>query len=163
MISRCVIESGTSSYYTALRDACSEPVLRSIAGHIAADEFRHYQLFRKKLDQLQQIEQMPLSKRLRIALGRIAEAEDDELAYAYWCATVPPSAAEAVPYHRRTNARAYENAAIRLYHHRHIRRMAGMTAKAVGLHPNGVLPRALAGAAWAALKIRGFSHRLMAG
>lgn len=163
MISRCVIESGTSSYYSALRDACDEPVLRSIAGHIAADEFRHYQLFRGKFDQLQKTEQIPLSKRLRIALGRIAEAEDDELAYAYWCATVPPSAAERIPYHRRTNARAYENAATRLYHHRHIRRMAAMTAKAVGLRPNGILPRALAGAGWATLKIRGFSHRLLAG
>jgi len=45
MIARCVVESGTSSYYSAIRDATDEPVLKEIAGRIAADEFRHYKLF----------------------------------------------------------------------------------------------------------------------
>ncbi len=45
MIARCVVESGTSSYYSAIRDATDEPLLQEIAGRIAADEFRHYKLF----------------------------------------------------------------------------------------------------------------------
>ena len=45
MIARCVVESGTSSYYSAIRDATEEPVLQEIAGRIAADEYRHYKLF----------------------------------------------------------------------------------------------------------------------
>jgi hypothetical protein len=45
MISRCVVESGTSSLYSAIRDATPEPVLKEVAGRIAADEFRHYRLF----------------------------------------------------------------------------------------------------------------------
>ena len=45
MIARCVVESGTSSYYSAIRDATEEPVLKEIAGRIAADEYRHYKLF----------------------------------------------------------------------------------------------------------------------
>src|SRR6185312_11465861 len=36
MIARCVVESGTSSYYSAIRDAANEPVLKEIAGRIAA-------------------------------------------------------------------------------------------------------------------------------
>jgi len=42
MIARCMVEIGTSSYYSALREAVQEPVLKEICGHIAADEFRHY-------------------------------------------------------------------------------------------------------------------------
>src|ERR1700679_3775026 len=34
MISRCVVESGTSSYYGAIRDASDKPVLKEIAGRI---------------------------------------------------------------------------------------------------------------------------------
>jgi len=45
MIARCVVESGTSSYYSAIRDASEEPVLQEVAGRIAADEYRHYKLF----------------------------------------------------------------------------------------------------------------------
>ena len=49
MIARCVVESGTSSYYSAIRDATEEPVLKEIAGRIAADEYRHYKLFYETL------------------------------------------------------------------------------------------------------------------
>ena len=49
MIARCVVESGTSSYYSAIRDATDEPVLKEIAGRIAADEYRHYKLFYETL------------------------------------------------------------------------------------------------------------------
>ena len=49
MIARCMVEVGTSSYYTALRDAVREPVLKEICRHIAADEIRHYKLFYKNL------------------------------------------------------------------------------------------------------------------
>ena len=45
MLARCIVETGTSSYYTALRDASTEPVLREICRRIAADELRHYRLF----------------------------------------------------------------------------------------------------------------------
>src|SRR5712671_5634718 len=45
MIARCVVESGTSSFYSAIRDAAREPVLKEIAGRIASDEYRHYKLF----------------------------------------------------------------------------------------------------------------------
>src|SRR5258707_815022 len=50
MVARCVVEIGTSAYYTALREAAAEPVLREICHRIAADELRHYRLFYKNLD-----------------------------------------------------------------------------------------------------------------
>ena len=45
LIARCVVECGTSSYYTAMRDETVEPVLKQITQMIASDEYKHYRLF----------------------------------------------------------------------------------------------------------------------
>lgn len=45
MVARCVVETGTASFYRMLADAAPEPVLREIASNIAADEVRHYKNF----------------------------------------------------------------------------------------------------------------------
>ncbi|HET7593922.1 MAG TPA: ferritin-like domain-containing protein, partial [Stellaceae bacterium] len=44
LVARCIVETGTSSYYTALMEAVDEPVLKEICRNIAADELRHYKL-----------------------------------------------------------------------------------------------------------------------
>ena len=74
MVARCVVEIGTSSYYTALREAADEPVLQEICRHIAADELRHYRLFYKNLDRYLARERLGRWARLRVALGRVAES-----------------------------------------------------------------------------------------
>jgi hypothetical protein len=45
MASRCVVETGTASYYTALSRSCREPVLAFLTRRIAEDEVRHYKHF----------------------------------------------------------------------------------------------------------------------
>ncbi|HEU0196223.1 MAG TPA: ferritin-like domain-containing protein [Nevskiaceae bacterium] len=45
MIGRCVVEMGTSSYYTALHRATDEPVLKWLTRHIYEDEVAHYKHF----------------------------------------------------------------------------------------------------------------------
>jgi rubrerythrin len=45
LIARCMVETGTSSYYTALAEATDEPVLQQVCKLIAADEYRHFKLF----------------------------------------------------------------------------------------------------------------------
>src|ERR1700730_10113491 len=79
MIARCIVETGTSAYYTALREAAREPVLQEICRNIAADELRHYRLFYKNLRACLARENLGRWARLRIALGRVAESDDDEL------------------------------------------------------------------------------------
>ena len=74
MIARCIVEIGTSSYYTALREGVAEPVLQEICRHIAADELRHYRLFYKNLDRCLARERLGRLARLRVAIGRVAEA-----------------------------------------------------------------------------------------
>ncbi len=45
MASRCVVETGTASFYTALSRASPDPVLAEVTGRIARDEVRHYKHF----------------------------------------------------------------------------------------------------------------------
>src|SRR5712691_5918270 len=149
MVARCVVEIGTSSYYTALREAAAEPVLEEICRHIAADELRHYRLFYKNLDRVLAREPIGRLARLRVALGRIAEAEDDELAYAYYAA----NEAE-LPYDRRHYSLAYARRAFALYRPHHIERGVAMLLKAVGLTPNGRLGRLASRLAWQAIRYR---------
>ncbi len=86
LVARCVVEVGTSSYYSALGEATDEPVLKEICARIAADEFRHYKLFYTHLGRYLECEPMGRLARLLVAVGRIGESEDDELAFAYYAA-----------------------------------------------------------------------------
>ncbi len=45
MAARCVVETGTSSFYGMLTHASPEPVLAALAGHIRDDEVGHYKGF----------------------------------------------------------------------------------------------------------------------
>jgi hypothetical protein len=149
MVARCVVEIGTSSYYTALREAADEPVLKEICRRIAADEFRHYRLFYKNLERCLARERVGRLGRLRVALRRIAESEDDELAYAYYAANEG-----ALPYDRRRSSRAYARRAYRLYRPHHVARMVKMLMKAAGLAPNGRLSLFLGRLAWQLMHTR---------
>jgi rubrerythrin len=149
MVARCVVEIGTSSYYSALRDAAEEPVLKEICRHIAADELRHYRLFYKNLDRYLAKERLGRWGRLRVALGRVAESEDDELAYAYYAANEHEQ-----PYERRRCSRAYARRAFALYRPHHVERGIAMLLKAAGLTPNGRLGLLLSRLAWQAMRWR---------
>jgi len=46
LIARCVVETGTSSFYRALQQYAREPVLRQLLGHIKSDEVAHFNHFR---------------------------------------------------------------------------------------------------------------------
>lgn len=155
MIARCVVESGTSSYYSAIRDATEEPLLRDIAAHIAADEFRHYRLFFETFHHYRPRETQSFLDRAKIAFQRVAEAEDDELAYAYYCANVSPEDSARIPYNRLTFSKAYNARILRFYRPRHVRKSAGMIAKAVGLPPHGAVARVSGNVMWWVLRARG--------
>jgi hypothetical protein len=149
MIARCIVETGTSSYYTALREAAREPVLKEICRRIAADELRHYKLFYDNLRRCLERERIGLWRRLRVAAGRIAESQDDELAYAYYAANEGP-----LPYRRRRYSRAYARRAYAVYRPHHVERGVAMFFKAVGLKPNGRLARTASRLAWHFLRRR---------
>ncbi len=135
MMARCIVETGTSSYYSALKDAIAEPVLKQICAKIAADEFRHYKLFYEHLRRCLKRDRLSRWTRLRVGWSRIAESEDDELAYAYFAANEP---ADAV-YDRKRYTQAYAKRAYPLYRAAHVQRAMAMVLKAIGMAPQGRL------------------------
>ncbi len=135
MMARCIVETGTSSYYSALKDAAAEPVLKQICAKIAADEFRHYKLFYEHLGRCLKRDRLSKWARLKVGWSRIAESEDDELAYAYFAANEPLSAI----YDRKRCKEAYARRAYPLYRSSHVQRAMAMVLKAIGLEPQGRL------------------------
>ena len=150
LIARCMVETGTSSYYTALAEATAEPVLKQVCKLIAADEYRHFKLFYDHMRRYLARENLGVMKRLRIAVGRIGESEDDELAYAYHCGNEP----ESQEFRHQHCTAAYMAGAMGFYRYRHIERGTGMIMKAVGLPPRGRLSIVMTKVAWRLLQWR---------
>lgn len=143
LLARCIVEVGTSSYYAALGEATNEPVLKEICRRIEADELRHYKLFYTHLKRHLTADGLGLWRRLRVALGRILESEDDELAYAYFAANENTAPFERVRYNRAYVRRAYS-----VYRRHHVERGVAMIFKVVGLKPQSRLNRMAASLAW---------------
>ncbi|MEX0923613.1 MAG: ferritin-like domain-containing protein [Rhodovibrionaceae bacterium] len=137
LVSRCIVEVGTSSYYGSLAKAAEEPLLKDICQRIASDELRHYKLFYDHLRRYVSQERISKLRRLMVCAGRINETEDDELAYAYFCANAQADE----PYNRKRWGDAYMARACGFYDRKHIDRGAAMIAKAAGLNPqNRIVP-----------------------
>ena len=145
LIARCIVETGTSSLYSSLRDAIDEPVLKAICHRIAGDEFRHYKMFYNLMRKLRTPERLTLVRRLLVAIGRIREADDDELSYAWYAANEPFDS----PYRRDHCAREYARHAFRHYRDHHAERVVAMIMKAIGLDPTG----------WLGAKVKAFAKR----
>lgn len=155
LVARCVVEIGTSSFYSAIKDGCGEPALREVVRRIAGDEFRHYKLFYTHLKRYLERDGIGAWNRLRIAAARVRESEDDELAYAYYAAN-----GGAAGYDRATFTRAYARGAFRFYRPQHIDKGVAMFFKAAGLDPQSRLRRLTSGLAWRFIDYR--SRRLAA-
>ena len=143
LIARCIVEVGTSSFYSAVRDATDEPVLKHICHRIAGDEYRHYNLFYRHLKRYRAVEGPSLWRGLMTALERFAESSDDEIAYAYFCGNDEPG-----PYRRRVHSLACTSRTLRHYQREHVRKGVVMILKAAGFKPRSRLGVALTGLGW---------------
>jgi hypothetical protein len=94
-------------------------------------------------------ERVGFCTRLRVAAGRIAESEDDELAYAYYAANETER-----PYNRRHFRRAYARRAYGLCREHHVAHGMALIFNAVGLRPYGLLVRAGTRIAWHVVRYR---------
>jgi hypothetical protein len=92
MAARCVVETGTSTFYRMLAKISPEPVLRRIASEIANDEVRHYKNFYHHFQRYRDREQPSRLAVLRTLWRRLDEvdAEDAFIAFKHaWCARNP--------------------------------------------------------------------------
>jgi len=83
MASRCVIETGTATFYRALSDLSPEPVLKRLAAEISADEVRHYKHFHRYFLRFSELERPSRLAVLRTLVGRAADLETEDTFYAY--------------------------------------------------------------------------------
>ena len=150
LIARCMVETGTSSFYTAVADSTEEPVLQQISRLIAADEYRHFKLFYDHMKRYLARERISFLRRLRIAVGRIGESEDDELAFAFHCSNED----ERIPYDHERCIASYMAGTLGFYRFRHVERGMGMIFKAVGLPPRGRVSEVSARLAWQLIQMR---------
>ena len=158
LCARCVVEAGTSSFYSAIRDAVNEPVLKQICKNIAADEFRHYRLFfihmEHYISREKHIRWRARWIRLWVALTRFWEAADDEIASAYHAAN-----SFGTPYNRAVSTRAYAERSFGFFHQRHARRAVYMFAQAAGVEQSGFFAQIIARILWLMIWFRGRKFR----
>ncbi|MBA3813575.1 MAG: ferritin-like domain-containing protein [Alphaproteobacteria bacterium] len=154
LLTRCMVEIGTSSFYAAVRDATDEPLLKQICHKIAADELRHYKLFYTHYQRYQAHEKIPLRKRLQIALGRLFENEDDELAFAYYTANKASG-----PYNRKYYTQEYGKAVYTYYQKIHVERGMSLFCKVVGFHPQGWIQKGLSALAFKILSSKAKAYK----
>jgi len=151
LVARCIVEVGTSSYYASIGATTEEPVLREICRNIAADELRHYKLFYTHLRRYLERERIGKWKRVAVALSRIGESEDDELAYAFYAANENSE----TPYDRKTYGRAYMKRAYACYRAPQVQRAVAMIFKAAGLNPQSRAALLAAHAVFGFIRLRG--------
>lgn len=83
LAARCVVETGTSTYYTMLSDFAEEPILRVLADRIKRDEVAHYRSFRRLFARYNSTERQGRLRLIRTLIKRFSEAETDDAYYAF--------------------------------------------------------------------------------
>ena len=83
MAARCVVETGTASFYRMLSVVTREPVLRQLAAEISADEVRHYKYFYRYFRRYQALERPSRAAVLGILWNRSAEIDAEDALYAF--------------------------------------------------------------------------------
>jgi hypothetical protein len=128
-------------------------VLRVICHHIAQDEARHYRLFARHFARYHAHRRLSGWARMRIALGRVVESADDELACAFYSANRDEYTES--EYERARCAARYRLLALSYYRDEHVRTLTAMIARALGWRIGSRAVRALQ---WSACRLWPFAH-----
>jgi hypothetical protein len=97
LVARCVVETGTSSFYRMLAAASPEPVLALLAEHIRRDEVRHYKHFFRYFRAYREREAVGRGAVLRALVARLREIdeEDERVAFRHVQRQLAPGQQEA--------------------------------------------------------------------
>ncbi len=92
MAARCIVETGTSTIYRALRDLADEPILARLCEHIRSDEVRHYKYFLQYFDRFDAHEKNSRYRIVSELKSRLVEARHSDAEVGLWhaFATVYP-------------------------------------------------------------------------
>ncbi|MBC7395739.1 MAG: ferritin-like domain-containing protein [Variovorax sp.] len=113
LAARCVVETGTATYYSALAHSTNEPLLHELAERIAADEVSHYKNFYRFFKRYR-AQEAPGRARVLATVGRRTlelKSEDADCAIRHVARSHAPERAEDSAYLQQISARM--NATIR--------------------------------------------------
>lgn len=131
LVARCVVETGTTTYYSALRDAAEEPVLKEICRRIAGDEVRHFHLFLNYLNgRYASEDHLGTLGRVKTILERITEVDDPELTFAHFAANLGD---DFDPSQFPEYSQRYMAETVDLYRSRHFQATIPLLSKAAGV------------------------------
>ncbi|MEJ2508857.1 MAG: ferritin-like domain-containing protein [Gammaproteobacteria bacterium] len=83
LAARCVVETGTASYYTVIERVSPEPVLTDLAGRIRSDEVRHYKYFYRYFRRYNERESVSRPQVFRTLASRLREVDDEDAYVAF--------------------------------------------------------------------------------
>jgi hypothetical protein len=83
MAARCVVETGTATFYRMLAEVSPEPVLRDIASKISLDEVRHYKHFYRYFLRYSENERIGRYAVLRTLWGRMGVIDSEDAYYSF--------------------------------------------------------------------------------
>ena len=83
MAARCVVETGTASFYGMLSEMSPEPVLRQLTARIRGDEVRHYKHFYRYYRRYCALERPSRRAVLRTLWNRVGEVDAEDAFYAF--------------------------------------------------------------------------------
>ncbi|MDO5290968.1 MAG: ferritin-like domain-containing protein [Pseudomonadota bacterium] len=78
LAARCVVETGTTTYYQTLRGLSEEPVLTDLLGRIRADEVSHYKHFLSYFKQLREAQPMSRLRVAKVVYKRLLELRESD-------------------------------------------------------------------------------------
>ena len=101
---------------------------------------------------------LPVWRKLWVAMTRMNESDDDELAYANYCGNVSRADEANKPYRREVYARAHHAACFNLYRRHHVDKLVKMVMKPTGLNPSGRISSFASAAVWRVFAMRAGSR-----
>lgn len=78
MVARCVIETGTATFYRMVSEAARDPELKALAARISADEVHHYKHFYRFFRRYRAIEKPGRAAILRTLWRRLRAVRDED-------------------------------------------------------------------------------------
>jgi hypothetical protein len=84
MAARCVVETGTATYYRAIQTLSDEPVLGRLVGFIQRDEVRHYKHFFRYFNKYNEVEHNNRATVLGALARRLQEMLQSDAEYGLW-------------------------------------------------------------------------------
>ena len=116
LVARCVVETGTATYYQTVRDLAPEPVLADLAERIRMDEVRHYKNFYRDFKQLDAERGLSRTRVVGALIRRLDElrTSDADIALRHiWAFRHFPHGSDDMPF-EQVSQRLYRHVGLRL-------------------------------------------------